>query len=612
LQFILAAAQRRLDDPQAALSSLRKLGHGLSGAWGLHFESGMAEAALGQVSQAIRSLKQALALNPHSVLAAHALNDLLAATGAEADLQVLPVSLADSGLTSAVRHLIGHGDATALGGMGLHLSDIAATRLVSDVAARLDLVEGAEGLLKHLAARAPTYLPGRLSLAACLLRLDQPAQALVQISAAANLGASEAVLLPMRATAHAQTGQLETAIEAYRLAAGQRPGEASLWLSLGHAHKTAGAQEAAVAAYRSAIATGQNAGEGFWSLANLKAGRLDDQDRVDMERLLASSDLRDLDRIPLHFALGRALEERSLFAESFEHYRLGATLQKQRAPHDPDAHDRFVAQTGKTFTKEFFDRRLPSGPRRPGPIFVLGLPRSGSSLVEQILASHSRVEGTGELPDLPAIASGLAGQGDVQDYLSAVSNLSDQEASALGERYLTDTGRRRRLERPLFVDKFPGNFLHLGLITLILPGARIIDVRREPMACCWSLYRQLFARGQNYSYDLDHLGRYYRSYETVMGHFDASLPGRIHHLSYEALVADPELEIRRLLDHCGLAFEPACLEPHRTTRPVRTASSEQVRQPINRQGLENWRPFETWLAPLRKALDHAGPPSRKA
>ncbi len=607
LHFILSAAMRRLDDPQAALSRLQALEADLSKAWGLHFEIGMAQAALGHASEAVLSLKQAIALNPHSLLASHALNDLLALMDPEADLLPLPVSLADAGLSSAVRDLMGAGGASSLARMKLHLSDIAVIRLISDVAVAMGLIDGAEGLLNLLVARAPAYLPGRFGLASCLLQQDQPGRALTQMAAAEALGASTEALRPMRATAYAQSGRLEAAIDEYSLAIARRPGEGKLWLSLGYAQKTAGALEPAVAAYRTAIASGQVSGEAFWSLANLKSGRLEDDDRLEMERLLASPDLKSADRIPLHFALGRALEEQGQFARAFDQYRQGASLQKQRAPHDPDAHDRFIARTRETFTAEFYERRARYGLQRPGPIFVLGLPRSGSSLVEQILASHSRVEGAGELPDLPALAARLTGTGGVEGYLQAVGRLSEREGSGLAERYLDETASRRPLERPLFVDKFPGNFLHLGLITLILPGARIVDVRREPMACCWSLYRQLFARGQNYSYDLEHLARYYRSYERAMDHFDAIHPGRIHHLSYESLVSDPEVEIRRLLDHCGLAFEPACLEPHLTRRAVRTPSSEQVRRPINRLGLESWRPFEPWLEPLRRALKQPGP-----
>jgi tetratricopeptide (TPR) repeat protein len=375
--------------------------------------------------------------------------------------------------------------------------------------------------------------------------------------------------------------------------------------------KTANRPNEAIAAYRRAIAMKPTLGEAYWSLANLKTFRFTAADRMAMTAARACTELDAEDRLHLDFALGKALEDSADYARSFRHYADAARLRRTLQPYDAGRHSEFVRRCRTTFTADFFHCR-PGGHPSPAPIFIVGLPRAGSTLVEQILASHSRVEGTMELPDLPQIALELSGRGagadrpsggdDSGEFLDAVAALSAQQRRALGARYLEQTQRQRKTTAAFFIDKMPNNFLYLGLIELILPNAKIIDARRHPLGCCFSAFKQHFARGQNFSYDLDDLGRYYRDYVELMAHFDAVLPGRVHRVHYEAMVENTEACVRALLEFCGLPFEAACLNFHLNDRAVRTASSMQVRQPIFRDGLDQWRHFEPWLGPLKESL----------
>jgi hypothetical protein len=299
------------------------------------------------------------------------------------------------------------------------------------------------------------------------------------------------------------------------------------------------------------------------------------------------------------------LEDAQAFEESFEHYRQGAALRRQELDYDPERGSEHVRRCKALFTAEFFAARSQAGSPAPDPIFVVGLPRAGSTLIEQILSSHSRVEGTMELPDILTIAARLGGRrkrSETSAYPEVLAELSPDELTRLGEQYLERTNIQRKLGRPFFIDKMPNNFAHVGLIHLILPKAKIIDARRHPLGCCFSAFKQHFARGQAFTYDLEEIGRYYADYVELMAHFDAVLPGRVHRVIYEQMVADPEAEVRRLLDYCGLPFEDACLKFYETERAVRTASSEQVRQPIYTDAVEHWTNYEPWLGPLKAAL----------
>ncbi len=436
-----------------------------------------------------------------------------------------------------------------------------------------------------------------------LYGLDRAQEALAEIEPVLTRQPNLAEALGLRAAIRVQLGDAEGAITDYAAALAVDPGQPRLWLSQGHALKIVGRQAAAVAGYRQSLALAPTQGEAWWSLANLKTWRFEPGDLDAMTGLLARDDLGPDDRAHLGFALGKGLEDAGRHGEAFEHYRQANARRRAVTPYDADAHHAFVQRTMAVFTPAFLASQAEVGCAAPDPIFVVGLPRSGSTLVEQILASHSAVEGASELADLTGIARGLAASSPYPESLAA---LAPEDFAALGEAYLARTRVHRKLGRAHFVDKFPGNFLHAGLIHLILPRARIIDVRRHPLGGCLSIFKQHFAQGQAYSYDLTDLGRYHADYVALMAHFDAVLPGRIHRVSYEALVEDTEAEVRRLLAYCGLPFESQCLRFHETRRAVRTASSEQVRQPIFRDGLDQWRRFEPWLGPLKAALGREG------
>jgi hypothetical protein len=324
-----------------------------------------------------------------------------------------------------------------------------------------------------------------------------------------------------------------------------------------------------------------------------------------MKQALALTQSSNEHRVELHYALGKAYEDRKLYSEAFEHYSQGAKLHRAVTRYNPVALSDFVALCKETFTPAFFAERTGWGDAAQDAIFIVGLPRSGSTLLEQVLASHSLVEGTSELADLGAIARDLQSTGSRTAGYPYVKDLcgKDKEWSRqAGATYLRTTRVHRRLGRPYFINKMPNDFMHVGLIHLILPNAKIIDARRHPMACGWSYFKQHFARGHEVSYDLADIGRYYADYVALMTHFDAVLPGRVHRVIHEDFVIDPEPHIRSLLDYCGLPFEDSCLRPHETKRAVNTASAEQVRQPISAKGLSDWRPYEPWLSPLRDAL----------
>jgi hypothetical protein len=353
------------------------------------------------------------------------------------------------------------------------------------------------------------------------------------------------------------------------------------------------------------VALAPQLGEVWWSLANLKTWRFEAADVAAMRAQLARTDLAEDDRFHLEFALGKALEDDGDFAASFGAYARGNAIRKAQLRHSADDTSQQATASRALLDAEFFAARAGWGCPASDPIFIVGLPRSGSTLVEQILASHSAVEGTMELPDILTLVRRMdrpptpGGEGR---YPAALAALTADEARALGEEYLERTRVQRRTERPRFIDKLPNNWLHVGLIRLILPNATIIDARRHPLGCCLSGFKQHFARGQAFSYDLAHIGRYYRDYVALMAHVDAALPGKVHRVIYERMVADTEGEVRRLLAHLGLPFEDACLRFWTNERAVRTASSEQVRQPIFDDALDHWRNFEPWLDPLKAAL----------
>jgi tetratricopeptide (TPR) repeat protein len=484
-------------------------------------------------------------------------------------------------------------------------TDVAAIRMLAEVAARIGRYEDAAHLLERCLELAPGFDAARQNYAMVLHRSNRPQEALAQVERLLAGDPHNPGYRNLRAVVLCRTGDFGEAIELYEDILAEHPGQPMVWLSQGHALKTAGLGERAIAAYRRCIELDPGFGDAWWSLANLKTFRFDDADIAAMRTQLQRTNLGDEHRLHLDFALGKALEARGEYAESFAHYSRGNALRLARVPYSADATSARLQRAAEIYTAEFFRERGGFGVAAPDPIFIVGMPRAGSTLVEQILSSHPLVEGTMELPEITSLTRVLRQQGADDSparYHEVLAGLDADAVRELGERYLERTRIQRKAGAPFFIDKMPNNFAHIGLIQLALPNARIIDVRRHPLACGFSLFKQHFARGQDFSYSLDDIGRYYRDYVGLMAHFDKVLPGRIHRIAYEALVDDTEAEVRRLLDHCGLPFEPRCLRFFENDRPVRTASSEQVRQPIYRAGVDHWTHFEPWLGPLKAAL----------
>jgi tetratricopeptide (TPR) repeat protein len=529
-----------------------------------------------------------------------------------------PISNVDEALAASVRdpRLMQAGLALVEGQLAVaerllrpHLrekpTDIAAIRMMAELAGRLGRYVDAENLLRRALELAPAFTAARANLATVLYRQNRPADAIEVLDALLDGEPENPAHQNLKAAALGRIGGYEEAIALYAAVLARFPDQPKVWMSYGHVLKTVGRQGDSVAAYRRAIAAAPSFGEAWWSLANLKTVDLGEADVAAMEAALKAPGLGEEDRFHLHFALGKALEDAGEAERAFAYYGEGNRLRRAGLAYDPGEIERHVERSIALFTPAFFAARQGQGCRARDPIFILGMPRSGSTLIEQILASHSQVEGTMELPDMPALAKRVGGRrlkSEATAYPEGLAALSAAELEALGAEYLERTRIQRKTGRPLFIDKLPNNWAHVGLIHLILPEARIIDARRHPLACTFSNFKQHFARGQGFSYDLAELGRYYRAYVELMQHFDAVLPGQVHRVIYERMVDDPEAEVRRLLDYLGLPFEQACLRFYENERAVRTASSEQVRQPINREGLDQWRAFEPWLGPLKEAL----------
>lgn len=559
-----ARRRRRAGDAAAAARALAALAPRVAGAWGVHFELGLAQAALGEADAAIAALTRAVALNPASMLARHALRDQRLLHDAGADDPSLGAALADQALVAAIDRFLS-GQAAALAGFGLDPEDAAAACVIAEVGDRIGRYDSVAEVLRRALRAAPGHAPARYRLAIACHRTDRDEEALALARALPASRARDAlrgaVLLALGREAEAEA--VLAGVAATRADAGAH-------LAHGHALRALGRGEDARAAYRAAIELAPELGQAWWSIADLKTGGFSAADRETLRALVARPDVDALSRSYLHFALGHAEEAAGAFAAAFSHYRAANVLRRAIEPYDAAPHDRLVAAALTALGEA-----PPPIEDRPGPVFVVGMPRSGTSLVEQILASHSAIEGLGELPDLGLVARMPAPAGDV---------------------YQRRIAARRHTERPIVVDKFPGNWLHLALIRRILPHARVIDVRRDPRDCCLSLYAQAFAAGQGYSYDLADLAHRYDRYLAVL---DAAAPDpRVMTVRYEALVDAPERETRRMLAHLGVAFEPACLAFHTNPRAVRTASSEQVRRPLHRGAIGRWRRFEAELAPL--------------
>lgn len=484
--------------------------------------------------------------------------------------------------------------------------DPVAMRLLAELGTRMGEYEDAEFILEKCKALNPDYRHARFDYAEVLGKRFKYDAALREAEELVVLEPGNPQFIMQRANLMLHVGRTDDAVNEYARLQAQSPENATVSLTYGHALKTLGRIDEAVRAYRQAYGARQDFGDAFWSLANLKTYRFTGAEMAAMMAGEAAPGIDVEDRIHLCFALGKALEDVPDYARSFEYYERGNKLRQGVIRYNPNAVTYEVDQQMHHCNAALFTANAGAGCTASDPIFIVGLPRAGSTLLEQILASHSRVEGTTELPDIMAIAArlnGRLGQDDSDRYPANLAELSRDQLADLGQSYIGSTKVHRGAGTPHFIDKMPNNFRHIGLIHLILPNARIIDARRAPLACGFSLYKQLFAQGQDFSYELEHIGRYYVDYLRLMDHWDAVLPsGRVLKVQHEDVLDDLEGQVRRMLDYCGLPFEPACLEFHKTDRAVRTPSSEQVRRPINRDGADVWQAYESWLGPLKAEL----------
>lgn len=485
-----------------------------------------------------------------------------------------------------------------------HPEDAAALNMLAKIASHVGAYGYAELLLRNALEVAPRFAAAQLQLADVLLQKGDRRAALEVLDGLLDQQPEHLKAKIAKATTLGRVGEYRQALGLYQELVERFPRNAQIWMVYGHLLKTVGSLDEGIAAYRKAIDLKDDYGEVWWSLANLKTVKLDGRDRNAMRAAL-NRNLDEDDRLHIHFALGKALEDAREFEESFAHYKQGNEIRRSDLPYESKQTEEQVRRSKNFFTPDFFMQRAGQGCGSPDPIFILGMPRAGSTLLEQILASHSAIEGTSELPHIMALNQSLRGDrilSSQDSYPEMLARLPAEQIKALGEEYLRLAQAHRKTVRPFFIDKQPNNWTQIGLIHLILPNAKIVDARRHPMSCCFSNFKQHFARGQAFSYALGDMGHYYRSYVELLQHFDAVLPNRIHRVIHEELVEGPEREIRRLLDYLELPFEEQCLRFHENSRPVWTPSSQQVRRPINREGVDQWKAYEPWLGELKEAL----------
>jgi len=614
--YMIAVSQRYLNRVPDALATLERLEGLHPGFSRLYQERGHCYVALRDAPRAIDAFLSGVHLNPALPASWRTLHSLYRMTGqaenAEmaaghvAALEKLPPEIVTAtGLYSEgdfipaekiVRaYLLKHGD------------HVEAMRLLARIGLALDILDDADILLEAVLKLAPDYRAARYDYATALLRRHKHVEAIAELEKLLQLEPANRAFRTTYATASVGLGEHERALNLYRellVDAPRGTQSAELHLSVAHSLKALGRQQEAIESYRAAAAARPAYGDAYWSLANLKTYRFEPQEISRMRADEAAPATAPVDRYHLCFALGKAMEDAGDFAEAFQYYERGNALRRSESRYRPEPIERNTRLQKAICTEEFFAARLGWGCQDPSPIFVVGLPRSGSTLLEQILASHSRVEGTMELADIPRLVLELQGrepEADNPRYPRLLAEMTPEDFRGLGERFINDT-RVYRTGKPFFIDKMPNNFRHIGLIHSILPNAKIIDARRNAMACCFSNFKQLFAAGQEFTYGLEDIGRYYRTYVELMAHWDAVLPGKVLRVEHEDVVDNLEANVRRILDFCGLPFEQQCVEFYKTERSIRTASSEQVRQPIFKEGIDQWRNFEPWLGPLKEVL----------
>ncbi len=612
-RHILASACRLQGRPQESLAILEPLVDRNAASPGFQYEWGRTLGSLGRTREAIGALRGTVRLDPENAAAWRALGDLLVldgdeAGGRDAHQRHFALTARTPELVEAAELMrggkIGQAERIAREYLKAHPADVNAIRLLADIGMKLSRYHDARNLLARCLELAPDFHLARYSYAVVLTRQNRLPEALEEVRRLLEHDPANPNYLLLEGNVLVQMGDHERALGRLERVLANYPNQPRAQMNYGHTLKTVGRLDESIAAYRRCIALQPAIGEAYWSLANLKTYRFTDAEIALMREQLAATKGSPGDQSHLAFALGKALEDRGEFDESFSCYERGNRIRKVKHRHNVRINVFDTARQMKTLTAEFFAARQGWGCPAPDPVFIVGLPRSGSTLLEQILASHSQVQGTAELMDLIQI-SRLLGEKSrripASKYPEVLATLDADRFRELGESYVAST-RVQRNDRPFFIDKMPNNFRHVGLLHLMLPNAKIIDARRHPMACCFSGFKQLFASGQTFSYGLEEIGKYYRDYVFLMDHWDRVLPGRVLRVEYEDMVADTGNQVRRMLEYCRLPFEEQCLQFWETERAVRTPSSEQVRQPIYRSGLEQWRNFEKHLGPLKEAL----------
>ncbi len=611
--FVVAAAVRVDGDKAEALQRLEKLIQRAPDFALAQQELGFAYAEAGQVLAAIEALQRAVAIEPKLPASWKLIGELFLVdederSAAEAFNQSMLALSVDPELVRALKLFRAGktGQAEQLCRNFLHENpaDVIAIRLLADIGMKVGVYADAENLLERCLELAPDFSLARLNYAQVLEKREKLDLALVQVERLLEAEPEKFTLLVLRGAILTKLGDFERALPLYEFLLSHFPARPRISMFYGHALKTVGQQQRAIAAYRQAISLQPSFGDAWWSLANLKTFRFEDDDIEAMRLEIGRSTCSQDDYLHLCFALGKALEGRKQYDESFHYYQLGNGIKEDASGYEADDTEQGVQRLKAVCSREFFSAAEGHGNPSPDPIFIVGLPRSGSTLLEQILASHSQVDGTKELAFILAMVRRLGGKrkkSELSRYPEILTELSASRLSDLGQEYI-DRSRIQRGTAPFFIDKMPNNFLHVGLIHLILPNAKIIDARRHPMAACFSSYTQHFARGQSFTYGLSNIGRYYRDYVELMDHWDDVLPEKVLRVQYEDVVADTEAQVRRLLDYCELPFEENCLQFYETERAVRTASSEQVRQPIYSGALEHWRKYEKYLDELKVSL----------
>ena len=612
--YMLAVCARYLHDFDLAADILRRL-QAVAPEFGRAFqEAGHLSRAQGQPAAALTSYQQATRLNPALSASWLAQADLLRVQGraeeaGQAQAQADRLAGLPKPVLVATNHLHEGRLLKAEGLLRAFLRrvprHVEAMRLLADIGSRLGILDDAEFLLEQAIGFEPDNIQLRLDFIQVLRKRQKFEQALEQARLLKQRDPENATFLSNFAIESLQSGDYETALAHFDKVLEMRPDDPAILTSRGHALKTYGRTEEAIRSYQAACAVKPDHGDAYYSLANLKTYRFSEAEVDNMLQQLAQPALNFVSRVHVCFALGKAFEDRGEPGRAFEHYAMGNALKQKQTRYTAQQMSAELEAQKKFCDAALFDSRKSMGDPSPDPIFIVGLPRAGSTLLEQILASHSQVDGTLELPNILAMAHRLRGRKILSDrhrYPRILNEMAASEFAALGREYI-ETTRLHRRGAPFFTDKMPHNFRHIGFIHLILPNAKIIDARRAPMDCCWSGFKQLFAEGQEFTYSLSDIGHYYRGYVDLMSHWHSVLPkGRILQVDHERVIDDIEGEVRRILDYCELPFEEDCVAFHRTERAVRTASSEQVRQPINRSGQGQWRPFEPYLAPLKAAL----------